>query len=181
MKKDNIVQFVCFITNLEPDTFIVKWEEYASQLIDDNNTVNLLQNNEAKAKFRYISQHDGAGPDFRFAFMKKRNSEHFAEQKVKVIQAGGYITLQVQCASNKRNDARVIVFVGHDETDIDFYSKLSFYRFLNIHQAYYESSLYGYVLEFYMPDGDAPQFLEQLKDRHGIEASVYTKCLIPHV
>lgn len=182
MKKDTIVQFVCFITNLPLDDFASKWERYAKRLMNNNSEVTLQQQAETKSRYRYISQHKWPDQDFQFSFMNERRSEHFPEHNVKVVQAGGYISLQVECMHNEDNgDIKLIAFVGHNETDIDFYRQLSLYRHLNIHQAYYESCTYGYIMEFFVPEADVAELVQQLKQRPGVETGIYKECLVPHV
>jgi hypothetical protein len=180
MEKDNIIQFVGFITNLDPEVFSAKWEEYANTLDDDHSTVRLVHNNSSRGKFRYVSRHNKTGQAFRFAFMKEKHSENFPEQKVKVVQAGGYTAIQVQCKNQSRKDSAVIVFLSHDENDLSFYTKLPISGLLNIYKAYYESSTYGHILEYFVPPSDVEVLLEQLKDRHGAEAAYYTKCIGQH-
>lgn len=182
MIKDTIVQFVCFVTNLELDEFAPKWEEYAKKLISKKQEQNLQQQvTETKNKYRYLSQHVWPDRDFQFTFMNERKSEHFPEHNVRVVQIGGYILQQ----QKKRileddGDSKLIAFISHNENDIDFYRQLPLYRRLNIYQAFYESCTYGYVLEFFAPEKDAEELLLQLKQRPGVEAGIYKECLVPH-
>lgn len=181
MKKDTIVQFVCFVTNLEFDEFLPKWEFYAKRLMNNKTETNLQQQiATSKNKFRYISQHEW--PDFHFTFMNKKQSEHFPEQKVKVVQAGGYIPLQHKKRQTEDdNEMMIVAFLGHNENDLDFYKKLPSARQLNIFQAYYESCTYGYVLEFFVAENDADELLFQLKQRIGVESGIYRECLVPQI
>jgi hypothetical protein len=113
--------------------------------------------------------------------MNERRAEHFPEHNVRVVQAGGYIKLQQKGRySEQDGDIKLIAFVSHSENDIDFYTKLPLFRHLNIHQAYYESCSYGYVLEFFVPETDADELLTQLKQRPGVETGIYKECLVPH-
>jgi hypothetical protein len=182
MIKDTIVQFVCFITKLDLDEFAPKWERYAKRLMDKKNEPVLQQQLAGiKTKFQYVSQHEWPNRDFDFTFMNEKKSEHFPEHNVRVIQAGGYIPLQLQRRHlGDKGDIKIIAFIGHDETNIDFYQKLTLYRHLNIHQAYYESCSYGYVLEFFVPENNADELLQQLKQRPGVDSGVYKECLVPH-
>ncbi|MEO7982585.1 MAG: hypothetical protein ABI688_00760 [Bacteroidota bacterium] len=181
MTKDTIIQFVCFITNLELDAFIAKWEPYAKKLLHKKEEPNLQQLVTAsKNKFRYISQHEWPDRDFTFTFMNERKSEHFPEHNVRVVQIGGYVSH----VSNKKHtemedEHRLIAFIGHNENDLDFFRQLPLYRHLLIHQAFYESCMYGYVLEFFVPEKDAGELLLQLKQRPGVEAGIYKDCLVP--
>ena len=183
MKKDTITQFVCFITNLDLDEFAPGWERYAKRLANNKSDAILQQQSgETKTKFRYISQHEWPERDFDFTFMNNRRSEHFPEHNVRVVQAGGYIPLQFKKKHpGEDSDTKLIAFVSHNETELDFYHRLPFYRHLNIHQAYYESCAYGYVIEFFVPEKDTDELLLQLKQRPGIETGIYKECLVPHV
>ena len=64
--------------------------------------------------------------DFRFAFMKGRSSEHFPEHTAKVVQAGGYMPVQIQCEhDDEEDDVKVIALLVHNETDLGFYHRLN--------------------------------------------------------
>lgn len=180
MKKDTIVQFVCFITNLQLDEFAPLWERYAKKLAPKKTEPALQQRTaEARNKFRYISQHEWPERDFHFTFMNERRSEHFPEHNVKVIQVGGYQPLQIKRRYPEEDgEVKLIVFTGHDENDIDFYRGLT-YNHLNIYQAFYESCTYGYVMEFFVAETQAEEISRQLKQRHGVETGIYKECLVP--
>jgi hypothetical protein len=181
MKKDTIVQFVGFITNLQPDVFIPEWERYAKRLMNKKTEPSLQQQGiETKNKFRYISQHEWADQDFQFSFMNERRSEHFPEHNVKVVHAGGYISLQPAKKNMEADsDIKVIAFISHNENDIDSYRQLP-HHYMNIHQAFYESCSYGYVIEFFVSETDVDELLLQLKQRYGVETGIYKECLVPH-
>ena len=180
MKKSILVQFVCFITNLEPDEFAPKWERYARKLIDHNPETALLQQVETKSKYRYISQHDWEDRDFHFSFMNDRRSEHFPEHNVKVVQIGGYTLLLTERRKHIDNSdsTKLIAFISHEEYDVDFYRNLTLYSKLNIYQPYYESCSYGYVMEFFVPGNDADDLAKQLKERKGVELGTYKECML---
>lgn len=182
MRKDTIIQFVCFITNLEPDDFTPKWESYAKASTSDRSEPVLHQLvTETKKKFRYISQHEKSGADFLFNFMKERQSIHFPEHNVRVIHAGGYIPVQVKRKSNEGNNGvKLIAFVGHNETDVDFYRQLPLYRHLDIYQAYYENCTYGYVMEFFVAESNVAELELLLSQRTGIQTGVYKESLLSH-
>jgi hypothetical protein len=181
MIKDTIVQFVCFVTKLDLDEFAPKWEKYAQRLMNKKKKFVLQQHAaEAKSKFQYISQHEWPEQDFDFTFMNERRSEHFPEHNVKVIQAGGYVPLEPQKRKRQNeNDIKLLAFISHNETDLDFYRELPFYNQLNIHQAFYESCSYGYVLEFFVPQTNADELLALLKQRPGVDSGIYIECLVP--
>ena len=182
MKKDTLVQFVCFITDLDFSEFITKWDFYAAQFTNNHSQMTLQEKFESRSKFKYVSQHECPDRDFEFAFMKGRNSGHFPEHKAKVIQAGGYMPLQLESPQKKEKGiVKLMAFVSHDETDISFYSQLPLYRHLNIYQAWYESCLYAYVMEFFVQETHASELLRQLKTRDGAESGLYKECTLPGV
>jgi hypothetical protein len=181
MNKDSIIQFVGFSTELPLEDFITQWENYTKEFRKVAGSMILQQDTARKSRYKFLSQHECREQDFRFAFMKGRNSEHFPDQKVKVVQAGGYSPVQVECKySEDHTETKITVFLGHDEYDIDFYKKLEEYTYLNIYQAYFESCLYGYILEYFIPETGAAALITQLKARHGIEVATYRECLVPH-
>ncbi|MEP6700306.1 MAG: hypothetical protein ABJA85_03285 [Bacteroidota bacterium] len=181
MKKDSVIYFVGFITDLGFDEFVVKWDYYSRQVSTNNTAVVLQQESEAKTRFRYVSQHKVQNDNISFSFMKGRNSEHFADQKVRVVNIGGFTCLQNGCRHPDETDTRLIAFISHDEIDIDFYRKLLPLRQMNIYQAYYESCAYGYIAEFFLPETEASDLHLQLKLRSGVEVSLYKECMVPHV
>jgi hypothetical protein len=183
MKKDTIFQFVCFITNLGLDEFAPKWEHYAKRLkIKKNEPALQQQVPGTKSRFSYISQHEWPDQDFQFSFMDERRSEHFPEHNVRVVQPGGYIQLHVEKRRPEEDsDVKLMAFISHNETDIDFYRKLPLYHHLNIYQAFYESCSFGYVMEFLVSEKDADELLLQLKQKSGVETGIYRECFVPHV
>lgn len=179
MKKDSIIQFVCFETKLNRDEFMPKWERYAKRFMK-NSEISLRQS-ETKSRFMYISQHEQQDQDFRFTFMSGRQSEHFPEHNVKVVQAGGYMPLQVESSYKEDNyDSKLVAFTRQDETDIDFYRRLSFHYPLNIYQGYYENCLFGYMLEFFAPETNLLELAQQLKQHPGVESGIYRDCRVAH-
>jgi hypothetical protein len=180
MIKDPIVQFVCFVTDLGLDEFLPEWERYAKRLMNKKCEPVLQQSvRGSKSRFRYISQHEWPNADFHFSFMNERKSEHFQEQKARVVQIGGYISLQPQGAGQcEDGDLKLIAFIGHNETDIDSYRKLPCYRRLDIYQAYYESCSFGYVLEFFVSENDADDLMVQIRQKQGVEAGYYKECMV---
>ena len=180
MKKDTLVQFVCFVTDLDFSEFIAKWDFYASQFIGSHSQMTLQERFDSKSKYKYVSQHECPDRDFEFAFMKGRNSGHFPEHKAKVIQAGGYMPLQLESSPKKEKGiVKLMAFISHDESDISFYSQLPLYRHLNIYQAWYESCLYAYVMEFFVEATHAAELLQLLKTREGAESGMFKECNLP--
>jgi hypothetical protein len=149
MKKNSIVQFVCFQTELELNTFIVSWEQYSKSLGKDVDVL-LHQQQSGKKKFKYVSRHTSSQDDFRFVFVKGKKPEHFVDYSVRVIQAGG-----------------------------EQFKKLELYEDLNIYQAYFESSAYSYILEYFVTDKLVDSFLLQLKTLcNDDEIGVYKECAL---
>jgi hypothetical protein len=178
MKKNTIVQFVCFVTDLEMDEFISKWEHYAKRLKIDRAETTILLRAETKSKFKYISKHEWPDGDFQFNFMNEKRSEHFPGSNVKVVQAGGYIPLQSEHRYRGNDaDGKLVVFVSHDDNDIEFYRQLPSYNSLEIYQAYFESSIYGHILEYFLPESEMHVILESLKGRPYAEIVHYKECL----
>ena len=181
MIKDTIVQFVCFLTNLDPDEFSPVWERYGDQLKSKKAEPVLLQQVSLnKNKFRYVSVHEWPERDFNFTFINEKPSKYFTENKVRILQAGGYKPIQIE----KRKSAginynRILAFISHNESGISFYQQLPLYSSLNIYQAFYESCIYGYILDFYVPEINSNELLHQLNQRAGLETGIYTECLVP--
>ncbi|MEP6674819.1 MAG: hypothetical protein ABJA78_06680 [Ferruginibacter sp.] len=124
MKKNTIVQFVGFITNLGFDEFAAQWEIFVKRFSNKHSTMS-LQESVGKSRFKYISQHEWPQEDFQFAFVQKKGADSFPEHTVKVVQAGGYSPIQVKYSNHSENDGltKIIAFIGHNEMDIDFYKK----------------------------------------------------------
>ncbi len=181
MIKDTIVQFVCFLTNLELDEFSPEWERYGDQLKDKKAEPVLLQQVSVnKNKFRYVSAHVWPERDFHFTFINERPSKYFPENKVRILQAGGYKPIQIEKRKSTFNaDNRILAFISHNETDITFYQQLPLYSSLNIFQAYYESCTYGFILEFFVPEINVMDLLQELKKRDGLETGIFRECLVP--
>ncbi len=180
MKKDSVIQFVGFITNLEFSDFVPQWEEYAKQFMKVPGAKITQRKSDAKNTFKYVSQHELPEGGFHFNFMKGRNSEHFPEQRVKVVQAGGYLAAEMGSKLHEiKGCVKTMAFISHDENDIDFYRQLTGYRYLNIYQAYYENCTYGHILEFFSAPAQAQVLLEQLQARPGCEAGFYKDCAVP--
>lgn len=181
MKKNSVVQFVCFVTNMDFDDFIAKWEPYAKRLAGQGEI--MLQervDGRRRSKFRYISQHECDATDFRFVFMKGRDRDHFPEHKARVVHAGGYALVQLDCPYTKiTDDVKVMAFVDHTNIDLDFYHRQT-YRHLNIYEAYYENCAYSYIFEFFLQQSDTPVLVEQLMSQPGVEVAVYKDCPVFH-
>lgn len=179
MKKDNIFQFVSFITDAGYEEFVENWEAYAREAASPPV---LLQLANGKGKFKYISKHECGSNNFRFAFKKGMHAERFADQKTRIVQFGGYTSLQEQFNhADEKEDFTIVAFLSKDETDLEFYRQLSFYRHLNIYQAYYESCTYGYILEFCTPGENTGNLISRILSRKGSEAAIYRECIATDV
>ena len=182
MKKDTLYQFVCFATNLNIDVFSPEWERFAKKLKGKKNEPGLQQQAaDSKARYRYVSQHEWPDHDFNFKFMGDRKSEHFPDHPVRVVQIGGYAPMKPgKRFTAEDNQVRLIAFLGHNNTDIDFYQTLPFVQHFELYQAYYESCHYGYVVELFVQEEDAEELLTQLNQRPGLEAGIYRESLVVH-
>jgi hypothetical protein len=181
MKKNTTVQFVGFITSVAADEFVTRWEPFAKQFIKGHGEM-ILEQAETKGKFKYVSQFECPQEDFKFAFMKGRTSENFPDHFVKVAQLGGYTAMQIKYKQGEDSKlVKVIAFISHNENDIEFYKTLPSHKYLNIFEAFYENCMYGYILEFFSAEAQAPDLIQQLKDRVHAESAIYKECLVPHV
>jgi hypothetical protein len=179
MKKDTLVQFVCFETALELDTFIPQWEHFAKESGNKKPEAIILQQALSKIRFKYVSQHIWPQDDFQFVFMKGRRSEHFPESRVKVVQAGGYTPLQIGHKKHDDDALKIMVFTTNAQTDIASLTNLQTYQSLNVYQAYYESSMYSYILEYFVQEMHAADLLQQLKmQTTGADIALYRECLV---
>jgi hypothetical protein len=176
MKKDTIVQFVTFETTVETNVFRAQWEEY-NMLVTGKQEVTLQQEVDGNNLYRYISQHRFHEDDIKFNFKKGRRSSHTPEIDMRVKEAGGYSPLQLECDhETTANNCKVFVFLN-TTPELKLYKELLSYQYLNIHQAYYESCTYTYIMEFFVENKHVPQLLEQLKIHNRItEIGVYKEC-----
>jgi len=176
MKKDTIVQFVSFETSVATNEFRAQWQEY-NNLVTGKQEVTLQQEVDGNNLFRYISQHRFTEDDMQFTFKKGRRSSHNPEMEMRIKEAGGYSSLQLECDhETTANNCKVFVFLS-TAPDLKLYKELLSYQYLNIYQAYYESCTYTYILEFFVDNKLVPQLLEQLKIHNRIsEIGVYKEC-----
>ncbi len=177
--KKNIVQFVCFETNLEFDQFISNWEHYAKKFESKEIKSNLLEQvMTAKSRFKYVSQHMAPLDELQFTFMKEKKSVILPESKIKVVQAGGYKPLQIQSSHSEDPDAtKILLFIAKSVYDIEPFKGLEFAA-LNIYEAYFESCNYSYILEFFVNDG-SEELVKTIRELlHNPEIGVYKECLV---
>ena len=176
MTTDTIVQFVSFETTEANNEFRPKWEE-SNKLVAGTSSVTLQQKVDNKNLHHYLSQYRFRENDTEFTFKKQRRSAHDPEVEMRVREVGGYSTLQLECDHEAAaNDCKIFVFLNKDP-ELNPYRELLSYHHLNIYQAYYESSAYTYILEFFVGDKEVPSFVEQLKSHNKVsEIGVYKEC-----
>ena len=182
METETIVQFVWFETAGDNVAFMSHWDEYSKEMRKVQ-AIKLKQEIGSKKNARYLSQHSCNQDDFKFVFKKERRSAQVPELEMRVRQLGGYSASQMQCKrDSKKDESKIFAFITGSETDVDIFRQLTHYRFLNIYEAYFESSNYNYILEFYVENGHAEEFMEQLKmqDSH-LESGLYKECLLQGV
>ena len=177
MDAETIVQFVWFETAGDSIEFMSHWDKYSKEMRKVQ-AIKLQQEIGHKKNGRYLSQHSCQQDDFRFVFKKGRRSAQFPELEMRVRQLGGYTTSQMQCKrDSKKDESKIFAFITGSETDIDIFRQLSHYRFLNIYEAYFESSNYNYILEFFVENSHAEEFMEQLKVQNcHLESGMYKEC-----
>ena len=178
MNKDSIVQFVRFVSSLEPDEFMEIWRPFARLLCDDRESILLEEMVPAKTSSRlsYVSQHICSPEDFSFAFMKGKTTAHLPEHKASVKQLGGYLPIQIQSPrNNPKVNSRILSFVGHGEMELAFYQQQTF-QYLNIYEAYFENCAYNYVLEYFVEPEKATDLLAELNNRTNVEAARFKVC-----
>lgn len=176
MKKDKIVQFVGFITNLDINEFGPSWESFAGRVSKNRVEIKLEQQAE-QSRFRYLSHVIWPEEEFLCSFKDKKRTDNFPEHKVKLVQAGGYSALQVQKKPNSSNRTKITAFIGHDDRNLSFYNSIPNCD-TNIYQAYYESCSYAYIYEFFVDKESVAGLLVELK-KHGAEVGIYEECLVP--
>jgi len=176
MKKDTIVQFVCFETTLATNDFRAQFDE-SNKLVTGKQEVTLQQEVDGKNLYRYLSQHRLYEDDIQFSFKKEKRSAPNPEIEMRVKEIGGYMALQLECDhETAADDCKVFVFLN-SAPELTIYKELLSYQYLNIYQPYYESSVYTYILEFFVDNRKVPQLIEQLKLHNRIsEMGVYKVC-----
>ena len=179
MESETIVQFVWFETAGDNIQFMSHWDEYSKEMRKVQ-AIKLQQEIGSKKNARYLSQHSCHQDDFKFVFKKERRSAQVPELEMRVRQLGGYTTSQMQCKrDSKKDESKIFAFITGSETDIDIFRQLSHYRFLNIYEAYFESSNYNYILEFFVENTHAEEFMGQLKMQNcHFESGMYKECVL---
>jgi hypothetical protein len=172
--KDTIVQFVCYETNMNTESFVVQWERFTKRFLNKGIQVTLQEQASGKNKFKFLSRNVWPEDSFQFVFMEGRLSHNFPEGHVKVVEAGGYTPLQVECTTAKSDMVIVTLFSKNPQSDIAAFKKMEGYRHLNIYEAYYESCRYVYILEFFVKESACQGFVKNLElNNHLVEIGIY--------
>ncbi|MEP6595721.1 MAG: hypothetical protein ABJA71_07225 [Ginsengibacter sp.] len=180
MRKNKIVQFVCFDTTLGSEQFIKRWEQYGRSVNSDLDVT--LQQSEKKGVFRYIAQHRCLPGELQFIFTKEGRSSRTPQVEIKAKQAGGYSISQEERTNDVHlGESKVFAFLVNPQTDLNVYRQLSAHGKLNIYEAYYENCQYAYVLEFFVKDKYVAELLEQLKQYDVPETGIYKECVLQAV
>jgi hypothetical protein len=182
MEEDNIIQFVGFNTDFGHEEFYNQWEYYSGTLDTVPDTTILQQGAGTKNRFQYLSQHEFLEQGLRFAFGKSAFRRHSPEMKITVTQLGGYSPIKIEAKYyDDNNDVKVMAFINHDQANIEKYTQLAPYRYLNIYQAYFENCMYSYILEFFTSEDEASGLLRELKTCPGTEAEIYKACAVQKI
>ena len=180
MKKDSIIHFVGFTTRLGSDKFINQWARYARQIPSVPDVI-LQSQAKGKGRYHYISQHECQEENFRFSFMKGRESESFPEQSAKVMMLGGYSPVMIgQDHWDRKWDTKVLMFLTGNILSSHFYYQMIQNVRPNIYQPFYENCLYSNIIEFVAGENEALILAEWLSKRsEGADVSIYRRCETP--
>ncbi len=174
MQQESIVHFLCFITALDTKEFATQWDDYVKALnINKKKAILYKEIKAGKNSFGYIAKVELNEEDFQLPFINERKPGHLSESGIRVLQLGGYMAVQQETASNNSANTTIIAFVQHNENDLAYYQDLPLYSQLSIHQAYYESSNYGYIMEFIVPAPEAETLLQLIEKRPLATAGLY--------
>ncbi|MES2850069.1 MAG: hypothetical protein V4685_13505 [Bacteroidota bacterium] len=179
MQQESIVHFVGFITDMNTEEFAAEWDGYAQTLkINKTKAVLYKQIKAGKNSYGYIAKFELPEEDFQLPSINERKPSSVSESRIRALQLGGYTAVkQEQVYNNRDNNTTIITFVQHNENDMVYYRDLPLYSQLSIHQAYYENSNYGYIMEFIVPEQDAETLLQHIEKRHLATAGLYSVTL----
>jgi hypothetical protein len=179
MQEDTLFQFVGFETTVSLEDFSSQWENFARRFFkQDIHTITLQQQLRSKNRFKFMSMNEWPQDKFCFSFMEGRGSDYFPDHRVRVVQAGGYSPVHLECENPAHTETKILLMLNEDEVSRHTFSKMP-YHHLNIYQAYYQSCLYSHILEFFTGDGHAAELLDRLKKRFlHCEAGMYRECLV---
>ncbi len=186
MSEASIVQFVCFETAMSFDDFSKMWEQYLPARKRGSEDAILKQQVSTRARYKFISKHIMPQSDFRFVFSKIKTSPVAIgspvppEQHLRVVQAGGYMPVQIDYnASVSDKLVEIVVFINKEEFNISAYKELLPHNYLNIYEAYFESCLFPYILEYFIEESETDNFIKQLKSLpKSPELGVYKDCVV---
>lgn len=175
MQQESIVHFLCFITALDTKEFATQWDDYVKALnINKKKAILYKEIKAGKNSFGYIAKVELNEEDFQLPFINERKPGHLSESGVRVLQLGGYMAVKQEPVMHDNNKNTIIIaFVQHNENDMAYYQDLPLYSQLSIHQAYYESSNYGYIMEFIVPAPEAETLLQLIEKRPLATAGLY--------
>jgi len=179
MREETLFQFVGFETAVGLDDFTSQWENFARKFFkQDIHTITLQQQLKSRHRFRYMSMNEWPQDKFCFSFMEGRGSDYFPDHRVKVVQAGGYAPVHVECENRAHEETKIMLMLNEEDITKSSFNKMP-YHYLNIYQAYYQSCLYSHILEFYTEDGYSMDLYELLKKHFAhCEAGMYRECLV---
>lgn len=175
------MQFVCFETTIGQSEFMPMWEKLLSDMHNKKAVRGILNKATAKTKFSYVSKHYWPQDDFQFSFKKERHrAERFPESRVRVVQAGGYIPLKAEYKLQDDEEIfKVVVFCTKPDADISLFTDVQPCQHVNVYQAYYESSTYAYIFEYFVAEEDAVVLQRQLKEQFpDIDSVIYRACMV---
>jgi|JI6StandDraft_1071083.scaffolds.fasta_scaffold57195_3 hypothetical protein len=182
MVKTNVFQFICYATTLPAEEFEPEWDRYVQKGMNKQNIPQLLEQLPgSKSRYKYVSKHTWDENAIQMAINNRQSAKHFPQHKVKLVQAGGYV-LAPNLKKNQLSETgtRLILFIGHDERDVDFYNHIPGLEHPVTYQAYYESCAFAYIMEYSVIPEQVEGLLQQLKLRQGIDAACYQECMVMH-
>jgi hypothetical protein len=180
MTQNDIIQFVCFETNMEINSFIPLMENYLKRSKQPHQmTVQEAQ----KGKIKYVSRHHALKSDFRFVFARSKNTEPLLNTNLRVIQAGGYFPVKKEHHPKSNSKlVTVLFFLNKEVNDISHLHTLENYSYLNVYEAYYENCLYPYILEFFTDENLTGDLIKELGEKVlYAHAGVYKECAMEMV
>lgn len=180
MGEDKIVQFVCFETTLDTGQFVTQWEQYNRSAGSDTDVT--LQQSANASGFKYIAQHRCGADQLQFTFSRAKKTSRLPEVEIKARQAGGYLVIQLDRATNTQADeSKIFVFLGHGHAGLDTLRELPNHNKLNIYEAYYENCQYGYILEYFVKNSQLSLFTEQLTTQGVADFGIFKECALQPV
>jgi hypothetical protein len=179
MKEDTLYQFVGFETNVGLDDFTSQWENFARKFFRrDIHSITLQQQVKSRNRFKFMSMNKWPEDNFCFSFMEGRGSEYFPDHRVKVVQAGGYTPVRIECNNCTHGELKILLLLKQEYINEKTFDNLPLHH-LNIFEAYYQSCLYSHIVEIFADQGDAAELYDLLKHRYAnCDAGLYRECLV---